>query len=288
MQEKFSHAIPLILFTTLLPVAMGLEIGAALAVCTGEINTSTLRPILYWSGGFSILAAVLVSLHLGRPTKGPTSLRGVLHSCLSREIVFGGCFAGLLFVSIVVAHTAPENSLLTVLLVCTGIFGLATSFVIGRVYDLATQLSWRGLVPSLGSVLASLLTALLILLMLNRDAEQITSVRNYFYLVLILDAFFSVMKLQNYLHLKRNSNILTYPRYQTLVILCLGGKLPLAAIVLFVMQKPFLITFSLIGLLIVLDRIAFYASAARRTPRSNIAGAKDQRMQAALNSKAND
>jgi len=289
MQEKFSHTIPLILFTTLLPVAIGLEIGAALAGWTSDINAGARRPVLIWSLGLSILAAIMVSFHLGHPTKGHTSLRGIFHSYLSREIVFGGCFTGLLLVSTIVVYTAPESNLLIFILICTGIFGLATSFVIGRVYHLSAQISWRGLIPSAGPVLASLLTALATVFIYTRSTELSGVFRIIFCLILGLDAIFTIIRLTYYIQLKNRSYLLSYPRCKILTISCLCLKIALAAfLMLNVIRGPFPMALSFVFLQILLDRTAFYASAARQTPQTNIAIAKKQRMQDALNSTSND
>ena len=289
MREKLTHSFPLILFTSLMPLAIGLEIGAAGIVWINDINVWTLRLILNWSLSSAILAAILVSFHLGRPLKGHNSIRGALHSCLSREIIFGGGFAGLLLFGTIVAYTAPESNLLTFILIGDGMFGLATAFIIGRVYHLAAQLTWRGIIPSSGPVLASLLAALSTIFIYTHSAEQSSVFRIVFCLILGIDTVFTLIRLKLFIQLKHSSYILIYPRYKIISILCLSGKIAVAVFLLInVIRGSFSMALSFVMLQIVLDRAAFYASAARQTPKSNIAIAKDQRMQAALNSTSND
>ncbi|MCP4712610.1 MAG: dimethyl sulfoxide reductase anchor subunit [Planctomycetes bacterium] len=288
MQEKFSHSLPLITFTTLLPVAIGLVIGAAHLRRAYEIDILTLQLILNWSISLSVIASIIVSFHLGHPKKGHTSIRGILHSCLSREIIFGGAFAGLLMISIIVSYTTPESDLLIAALICTGFFGLTTSFVIGRVYDLTAQLTWRGIIPSAAPPLASLLVALATVFIYTLPAERSSYFRNLFCLTLGIDTLFTIIRLWQFIHLKKNSYILSYPHCKTPTLASFFGKIALATFLMInVIRGEFPMALSFVLLLILLDRTAFYASAARKTPRSNIADAKNQRMLDALNSTSN-
>ena len=167
MEEKFSRVILLILFTTLLPVAIGVEVGAALACWVAGITADAVAPVLWWALGLFVLSSIFVTFHLGHAERAFASIRGAKHSLLSREIILAGCFGFLLAAAVLCVYKTEQRILFNIVLGLGGVLGLATAGAIGRVYDLPAQISWRGPVPATGPVMGSVLIAVPVLYILN-------------------------------------------------------------------------------------------------------------------------
>ncbi|KPK73028.1 MAG: hypothetical protein AMJ79_15400 [Phycisphaerae bacterium SM23_30] len=283
MDKKFSALIPLILFTALLPAAIGIEAGAALASFATVGTPEAILAVLVWSLGLTILSGTLVLFHPGHVQRGLSAVRGVKHSFLSHEILLACGFAILLVAGILCAHKMGSGTLLRYVLAIDGILGLATAFSIGRVYNLPAQITWRGMAPSLGPVIGSMLTAVSILYVLKGVIVLPMVLPTTFWLLLALDGLFTVKRFREFILLENREYILAYPRQKAGVNFCYILKFVLTTgiVLLFIIGYYKAVLF-LVILQMFLDRIAFYGSAARKTPQANMAAAKNERMRAAL------
>ena len=283
MAEKFTASIPLILFTTLLPIAIGIEIAATLIGLTAFASKTTLLPALILSFTCTLVSALFVFFHLSHKKRGAKAIRGLPHSLLSREIIFAACFGLLLATSIIYIHQIGITTLLSVTMsVCSG-FGLATAVTIGLVYNLPSQIAWRGVVNAAGPFLAVVLMATSAAgYFLNiQDSHQPIFV--FIILVLLVESFSLVKGLKLYLFLENNPHLLSYARLKNVVRACYLAKAILLITLLFLaLNRLYQTIIYLGGIMILVNRIAFYASAAQQTPEATIGLLKDERMRAAL------
>jgi len=231
----------------------------------------------------SLLSGICVSFHLGHVERSMSAVRGIKHSSLSHEILLAYGFGFLLAVGMVCIYMSASEMLVNIVLGLGGILGLGTSFSIGRVYKLAGQITWRGIIPGLGPITGSALTGGAIFFALAGEIEVPMAWLGVFWLILGLEGIFTAKRWHDFVRLEHSQYIMAYPRQKALVKFCYGIKLMLTAgvVVLFIMGY-FKVVVIVLGLGMLLDRAGFYASAARKTPKVNIAVAKDERMRAAL------
>ncbi|MBY7142054.1 dimethyl sulfoxide reductase anchor subunit [Virgibacillus sp. NKC19-3] len=100
------YEIPLVIFTVLSQWAVGIIIAIVLLEWLkpkymNTVGKQVLKSSVYLALSLSVVAALASMLHLNNPLKGPTSLLGLGHSWLSREIVavilFNACLLGLTY-----------------------------------------------------------------------------------------------------------------------------------------------------------------------------------------------
>lgn len=285
MDEKFWSLWPLIFFTVLLPAAVGLAAGSGLVCLFTEIGPKGVLTALWWALGLSVLSGICVSFHLGHVERSMSAVRGIKHSNLSHEILLAYGFGFLLAAGIICIYMSGPEMLVGVVLGLGGILGLATAFSIGRVYKLAGQITWRGIIPALGPITGSMLTAAAIFYVLADAFNAPMVFGGVFWFFLGLDGIFTAKRFRDFLQLEHSQYIMVYPRQKVVVKFCYGVKLLLmAGIVVLFITGYFKTVLIVVGMGMLLDRAAFYASAARKTPKVNIAVAKDERMRAALDS----
>ncbi len=290
MEEKFSGLISLVFFTALLPVAIGIETGITIAYKFALIPIHLILIALYWSLGLTVLSAIIAASHLGHIERGFYALRGISHSGLSREAVLSFGFGLFLFAGTLVAYKMGHGRVLILLLGTSCLFGLLTIISIGALYNLPSQITWRGDLPSLGMVTGTMLVSVPMICIISRTTG--TGLNNHFFFLFtilsVFDIIITAMRWRVFGKIEYKQHILQYPEHEKKVGLCYGLKLVLLVIgpVLFFMENFLIITVST-GILMILDRAAFYTSEAKKTPRVNMAIAKKCRMKAAVKESKN-
>lgn len=283
MGETFKQQIPLVLFTTLLPAGIGIQIGAVLTgllektAITGLLNQLVLSLIC------TAASAVIVFFHLGHKGRGARALKGVFHSPLSREIILAMIFGGLLLIDIAFLHRIGLTTLLFVIMGLTGLIGLATALSIGQVYNLTGQVSWRGAVHVTGPLLGTmLLAAASTLSLVNARGPQHPVAIVVIFLVLV-EILALGKKGKSYLDAAKIRHQLVFPQLSRLIIGLYLGKTSVLLILLSLTFTPQVqLTPYLAAGAMLLDRLAFYASAAQQTPQAILGHLKEERMQAAI------
>jgi DMSO reductase anchor subunit len=283
MDEKFSGMIPLIIFTSLLPAAIGIETGITITCFFKSLSIDIILTGLLWSLVFTLLSGVVVLFHLGHAERGPYIIRGVIHSVLSREIILSLCFSILLVTSALYVYRVGPGTYLPILLALCAVFGIATAFTIGRVYNLPSQITWRGNISSFESIIAAIIISLAVTFVLTDKSRLQIAFLTILLMLIIVEALFVILKLKRFIVLEDSQCVLVFPEQRVLAIVCYVIKLILvvSAFILLIIghhkEALFFITYG-----ILLDRIAFYASTAIKTPKESMAIIKNERMKAAL------
>ncbi len=283
MDEKFSGMIPLIIFSSLLPVAVGIETGVVIVCFVNPLSIDIILSGLLWSLGFTLLSGVFVLFHLGHAERGPLIIHGISHSLLSREVILFLCFGILLVANIFYLLSAGQGTLVVTLLTVCAVSGVATVFTIGRVYNLPFQIMWRGNISSFGPFIGSMVIALAVTFILSGRAGLQTTFLVLLLVLVIVDALISILKLKRFIVLGSSQFVLVFPKQRVFVMVCSVIKLILnvSAVVLLIVGH-YKVTLFLLTYGLFLDRTAFYASSAMKTPKEEMAILKNERMKAAL------
>jgi DMSO reductase anchor subunit len=284
MAESYRQQLPLALFTTLLPIGIGIEIGAGLAGKTGNLEPPTLLRVLILSFACTFLSAILVLFHLGRKGRSAKALKGIDHSPLSREIILAASFGVLLAADIVILHLQGATSLFYILTGLTGFIGAAAALSIGMVCNLAAQSSWQGILNTMGPLTGVCLVALSLIAGIHRDQQPPVALMISLLAILIIETLIFTRRIVVYRCIAKNDpHQLTFPHYRFFILGCsaIKGIIFLATVFLIISQKLEPIVY-LAALTYLVDRLAFYASAAKQTPRATMDRLKEERMQAAL------
>jgi anaerobic dimethyl sulfoxide reductase subunit C (anchor subunit) len=149
---------PLVIFTILVQMSVGLLIVSELACLTGG---AAARDLLKGREFFSLVlgvAGLLFSFgHLGTPTHSPFAILNLAHSWLSREILCTSAFLGCLVVLTITRHIVLFRAFSRLVAAVAGLLGLATIFVMSRVYMIVTVPAWNSPATLLNFVGAALL-----------------------------------------------------------------------------------------------------------------------------------
>jgi DMSO reductase anchor subunit len=282
-KEKFSDMISLILFTSFLPIAAGIATGTAVSYC---FSVSPVN-IFIWSQGvallFTITGAAFVTVHLGKKGRGVYAVKGIVHSYLSLESAVSFLFGLFLFLSFLSFWLSQSRWLTMVALAGAAVFGWLTAIVIGKVYDLRGQLTWRGTVPLLGPLMTVFLVAIITLIIITDNGGWLRIMKGCLMTALGVEVLFLISKLQTFLSLRNQPFVLTYRHLRGWVICLYITKFGIIGIIFLLLIKslyPPVVYLS--AIMILLDRTVFYASGAQATPESNVLSLKSDRMQAAL------
>ncbi|MDR3538449.1 MAG: dimethyl sulfoxide reductase anchor subunit [Acetobacteraceae bacterium] len=140
----FSADWPLVVFTLLVQMAVGLVIVSELASLAGGAGAKHL--LVHRDIASLVLGALglLVSFaHLGSPMHSPYAILNLAHSWLSREILCTGLFLGCVF-ALTVARRVPAFAALSGLLATlAGLMGVVTVFAMSKVYAIVTVPAWN-------------------------------------------------------------------------------------------------------------------------------------------------
>jgi anaerobic dimethyl sulfoxide reductase subunit C (anchor subunit) len=149
---------PLVYFTILVQMSVGLLIVSEVACLAGG---AAARDLLRGRESFSFVlgvAGLAFSFgHLGTPMHSPFALLNLGHSWLSREILCTSAFLASLVALAITRHTSPFKAFAGPVGVAAFLLGLATVYVMSRVYTLVTVPAWNSPATLLNFVGAALL-----------------------------------------------------------------------------------------------------------------------------------
>lgn len=276
MEEKFSHLVPLAVFTTLVSWAAALALAAAAGGSQAPV------PAAFVLG---ILAMAVSLLHLGRKLRAPLALAGVARSWLSREVWLTAGFVALSGAATCMGRSAEDSASMRIPVVLAAVTGLAAVIAIGRLYHLPGQTGWQGtpqrLRPLISTLAAGAATWRAV------AGVQAPSLALVAILVLVaIDAYLARLRRRDLAGLIRQGNPRpTYPRPARAGLRAFAPRFLLS--VLAVASAVLLSdawwwgTVVLLGAMILLDRLVFYAGAARTTPRIALEEIRKKRLEEA-------
>jgi len=282
MNESFRPYLPLAAFTTLLPVAAASSVGAAtLGFAPGgtTYDVLTFSLVAFLIGCLAVTASLF---HLGHKRRAVLAAAGLGRSWLSREVVLALAFVALTGVAAALAAAGPAPEASRLVSGLAALAGIASVFAIGRVYHLPAEAGWRGVPRVLGPLAGTLLLAATLFRIVSDGgvAEVMTGV------VLILAAADLLLAGRRFLDLRalvrEQPAALVFPSLAGTGVRILAlrpGLTALAVLVALLAPAPWPgLSLLLLGLALGLDRLAFYAGRARRTPRAALAAIRQERM----------
>jgi anaerobic dimethyl sulfoxide reductase subunit C (anchor subunit) len=132
---------PLVVFTLLVQTAAGLVVLAEIAALAGG---AAARDLLKYCEacclGLGVVGLAVSFAHLGAPLHSPYALLNIAHSWLSREIAVTSLFLAVLVVLVAARFGRP--ALAGPLAALAAVLGVATVFVMSRVYTIVTVPAW--------------------------------------------------------------------------------------------------------------------------------------------------
>ncbi len=164
----FSADWPLVVFTLLVQMSVGVVIVSELASLAGGLSAKHL--LVHADITSLVLGALglLVSFaHLGSPMHSPYALLNLAHSWLSREILCTSAFLGCVFVLTLARRVPAFAALPGLFAVLAGLMGMVTLFAMSKVYAIVTVPTWNSpatLLSFVGSalLLGALMSGLLV------------------------------------------------------------------------------------------------------------------------------
>lgn len=279
-REKFSHYLPLVVFTALMIAAAGWVAGIAVNHSLSESWTGRTQHLLA-ACILTVLGGAASLLHLGRKERAHLAVLGAARSWLSREVLAAGSFFGLTCLSLLLDFTGQEGAVLTACLCGAGASAVVLMITMGMIYQLPQHLTWRTPAAALAPLVSALYLAACFILFGSMDFNL-----EFSFLVLwILDLILWWKRFAAYLRTESFHRTRLFPELKRWMW---GGSALRLAAAISVLPAIVLgsaeTAFGLITLLIVIDRFCFYAGAAKATPESEMAGLKDERMKAASGS----
>jgi DMSO reductase anchor subunit len=260
------HEWPLVVFSTLAVMGAGLLTTPLLAWATAGVPAPA-AGALPW-GVVLLGAGLVVSLgHLGRPARAPLAVRRIGQSRLSTEVVLAGAALAAGATGALLPYVSPALD------IAVGVVAAAFLVALGLVYNLPGQQTWRGAVvwmplssgvgfgavvlagmwgeatAAIGAVAAVILAADTVLLVLRRLAVAYAR---------------AALAPRHPLLFARRHALLGARLLLVDVLpgLCLFGGLPKAAA-------------GMLGLGILVDRLAFYGLASQHTTEAEVARIED-------------
>lgn len=283
--ERYSSLVPLFLFTSFLSIAISIVIGVSLIAIFLPESMDQISFLLLWALVFTFAGGISAGLHVGNIRAGILTWRNFLHSPLSQEIVLSTAFGFILSVTIVSILILGIETGVLILLGLGCLCGILVMISIGQVYNLPRQITWRGSVSSLGLLVHTLLMASIIALLINPEMVVWfhTIMLRACYILVSLELLILIYRLRGFIRLQNKSDLLVFPQFIPLILinymLMIGFLIVIFA--LFLSDLPrFVLVIQII--LLILDRITFYASVAPQSPKSIVAIAKKERMKNAL------
>jgi len=283
MSERFSHFIPLILFTAMVAIAAGIITGACAVVLSGSwIRPGTLR-LLLLAAVFNVAAGGLSGFaHLGRPLNSTAVFRGLGHSYLSLEallcLLFTILSASALFVLQAFGH---EQGALSLLIAAASAFGLLSTVLTGMVYRLGPQLSWKTPAHVLGPLVSALLLANSIALIFTLN-QGITVFISSFFVLWCADFALAAVRLVFFERNRRRNRYVVFRALAKYAVTMGVIRLILMILVsaVFIIDAyqaaPFIIACA-----ILVDRFCLYAGSVRASPAAILGDERERRLSAA-------
>ena len=290
MSERFSHFIPLILFTAMVAIAAGIMTGAGALMLSGAwIRPGTLRLLLV-AAVLTVAGGGLAGFaHLGRPLNATAVLRGLGHSYLSMEaflcLIFGILSASALFA---LQAFGQSQSAFLLLITAACAFGLLSAVLTGLVYGLGAQLSWKTPANVFGPFVSALLLANSIAVILTLK-HGITIFISSFFLLWCADFVLAAVRLVFFERNRRRNRYVVFSSLSKYAVAMGLIRLILMILVsaVFIIDAypaaPFIIACA-----IIVDRFCLYASCVRTPPAAVLGEEREKRLSAAAGLDAED
>ncbi len=220
------------------------------------------------------LGIVLVGMagslfHLTRPLLSWRVVQGIGHSWLSREALAAAAFAVAIALAIVLPYPA------TVAL-SAGI-GLAAIWAIALVYQLPYQIGWRG--RALISALSG--TALIAAAYMAATPGASQPWRWVFVVICGHDWAWAMIFARRHARLRQRPGVIRFPRLENLLRTLLVVRIGAYLIAVAALWSCSWLAVVAAGVVVVVDRTAFYAATAQVTPHTQVASLRGKRLRAA-------
>ncbi|MCP4679670.1 MAG: dimethyl sulfoxide reductase anchor subunit [Deltaproteobacteria bacterium] len=277
MEEKLSRMTPLILFTSLLIIAVGLALGETthVFVVGSSGGESTLLP---WSLSLAILGALIAFTHLGHPGRSWRTIQGVIHSWLSREALLSTGFSVCIGAAAWTVTDIELVSWFNILLWAAAGFGAAAIWSIAVLYQLPAQIGWNGWTQRLTPFAGAVLIGATGTLVLGNATWEVP----VFSAILMIDLTLTVLRLRHFLSMRHFRYALVYPGNRSVLVLSHTLRLILTpAVALLVYNEIYTVSLCMVAGAVCLDRFSFYAGAAQLTPKATITHLRNKRMSVA-------
>jgi len=280
MDKNFIHTIPLLLFTSLAIISVGMMFGAVYLLYYGLNESNVL--FLYVVSFISICAGLIISLlHLGKKMRVMRSILGLPHSWLSFEVVFAGIFAASVGLALLSLYFRQSSLFIEGFAISGLISGMLLMFTIGMVYNLTIRKTWKGIINILAPLSAALLLGSFALVFKGKTYSP----RWEFYLIWGFDflLFAGRYILYNINPMEKRPYIFTDLIEKTRYAFNVRFMLSIVFLYIILKSLPFFIVNWFIALLIpialiILDRFCLYASTLEFSPKTEIATLKEERM----------
>ncbi|MDJ0765103.1 MAG: dimethyl sulfoxide reductase anchor subunit [Myxococcota bacterium] len=282
MTPRFRTLIPLVIFSSAVIVAVGMVLGVTgHAVSVGLGRCESCAALLVIALGFTVGGMFVSLLHLGHPLRSWQVIRGIGHSWISLEIALVSGLAILLSGAIVVLRGGDDTSVGTMLLFCASAAGVALMFALAKVYALKPFISWRPWPVQITPLANALLMAAVVYLMLDTAASS-KATPLFLYGAIGLDALIAMWRFFHFRHGVNKEAAWVFKKLRPMVVLLYPIHGALLVSVLACTPKYETAAAILVGIAIALQRLGFYASAVKPTPRTEMARLKAERMTAAI------
>lgn len=308
MKPRFVTYLPLVVFTGVFPVAVGLLLPAAAVLAVpgivprpeGEARTILMIDSIAHQALWLVLPAWLLGLpallvaglHLGRKLRAPLAGVRFGRSWLSTEVVLAGAFVGCAMASGPLAVFLEVPIFERVMVGAAALAGLGAVAALARIYVLPGQIGWRGVDRAAAPLVAMALTAALVWRATARPEWETVS-GTLAVALFVLDTALAAARSGRLVRaVRRRDPTLVHARAalaatRMVPLRFVGAVLLLVALGSFSPVDPLgggsLMpwTVALLIALSLLDRFAFYAGEARTSPRAAIATRRRDRLERA-------
>ena len=279
MERKFTQLIPLLAFSALTIIAVGIVFAIAAVELFSADHIPWSAHAMWTAFGFALTALALSLLHLGRKRKFFLAVLGLRHSWLSREVLICVLFIVFVVIASLSIQFAVARAWVTVSVGLASVAGLAATLSMGMIYLLEGQIGWQGAKQVFAPVVGSLYLAGSIVF----SWAPTPWIAWIFWPLLVLDG---ALCGKRYYSFHRNvlgeTHLMVFPHLRALTSAgyltraMLGTILPILLVISWRTAIPVSVIIA-----IILDRFALYAGSMQHTPKAEIARIKAERMRAA-------
>lgn len=275
--ERFSHYLPLLVFTACAIISVGITLGVGAALLVGTSLEPMQSPLLVALAAITLGAAASY-LHLGRKERGLRAFIGLSHSWLSREAALALCFGAALAGA--VAASSAGSPQITVF--CTGAaagLGLVLALAIGMLYRLQAQPGWSD-----GANLAApVVSPVLLATALATSLAGHEPMPNLFSIIWVADLALFALRLPNPRRQQMPVAPFSFPHLRPLLSLAIPLRLLLSLAILGLFNAGLALPAAgTIAGAVLIDRLTFYAGARHYSPGAEVRAMKVERMRAAI------
>jgi DMSO reductase anchor subunit len=275
--ERFSHNLPLLVFSACAMIATGLVLGLSVSLSLGADSTGMTNNLI---AALAVIATggAASFFHLGRKERGHRAFIGLSHSWLSREAALALLFGAMLACALALRFMNLPGPAVLLTGITAGL-GTVLCAAIGMLYRLHARPGWNGT----AAVISPLLTAVLLAAAVGTAQLGRESIPNLFMSLWVADLVSFALRMPTDRKISAPGTAALFPSLRPALVLSIPLRLlvSLAALGLFNAGMP-AAGGAAIVLAIALDRFLFYAGARQTSPAAEIAALKAERMRAAL------